>query len=458
LYCTVLIHSNNTPKFRADRNLITGPRLTAFFINFLLRNRVLPESNHERGLRRALDVTAIALKELPLTAKIGQALPDLLSTGLKDCFGRMTGGSFQIDGDAILEGWGKYAGKDGEREKKRQKVDKDGDAGEGASNKIRDGEEDEKINEFEAELKAANVEVIHTDSFSADNDIMAQIVEDNVGTDIDVDVGNSAGWGSSDNAWGTGNSGWGEPANGDGVADILGIDATTNGVDLSGWGNSNPVAHDPWADTWSAPKICLLMKLLGPTVLPLTHTTGIVEQSTRRIKSIIRPPLIPAKSVAGDGEGEDPEGVEEELEKRFAKVVLEPWVGDENSDIRKPIIRASSRGHVYPGSKMEDGTVVEGEIPPPEAKVHNPLESDITLLIEPSSADLMSVGMGILATWIQIVRQEKENKSGSGSSVRGKGKKKKKGKSKVPRGYWYMEELLVTFPSFYTEDKLVQIG
>jgi len=104
---------------------------------------------------------------------------------------------------------------------------------------------------------------------------------------------------------------------------------------------------------------------------------------------------------------------------------------------------------------MEDGTVVEGDIPPPEAKVHNPLESEITLLIEPSSVNLMSVGMGILATWIQIVRQEKKQ-SGSGGSSGGKSKKKKRGKSKVPKGYWYMEELLVTFPSFYTEEKPVQ--
>jgi len=196
------------------------------------------------------------------------------------------------------------------------------------------------------------------------------------------------------------------------------------------------------------------MKLLGPTALPLTHTTGIVEQSTRRIKSIIRPPSVPAKSVAGDGDGEDPEGVEEELEKLFAKVVLEPWVGDESSDIRQPIIRNSSKGQVYPGSKMEDGTVVEGGIPPPEVKVHNPLLSDITLLVEPSSADLMSEGMGILATWIQVVRQEEKKKSsGSGGT---KSKKKKKNKSKIPKGYWYMEELLVTFPSFYTQsEKLI---
>jgi len=400
----------------------------------------------------------MALKELPLTAKIGQAMPDALSVGLKDCFGRMAGGSFQMDGAAILEGWAKCADKDGKdegkREKKRLKVDEETSPGAAEEeNKTIAVGHAETIDEFEAELKAANVEVIHTDSFSAADDIVRQTVEDNVGMDVDLDISPSAGWGASDNSWGAGDSGWGQ-ASGDADAGVLDISATNGDADLSGWGSNNSTTQDPWADTWTAPKVCQLMKLLGPTVLPLTHTTGIVEQSTRRIKSIILPPSVPAKSVAGDGEGEDPEGVDEELEKRFAKVVLEPWVGDDDSDIQGPIIRTTSKGKVYPDPKMEDGTVVEGANPPPEVKVHNPLESNITLLVESSSADLMSVGMGILATWIQIVHHEKKQ-SGSGGSSGGKSKKKKKSKSKVPKGYWYMEELLVTFPSFYTRDTLV---
>jgi hypothetical protein len=363
----------------------------------------------------------------------------------------MAAAGFQ-DGAAILDGWGGKGGENGKdkekRETKRQKIG-GWDTKDTVSEK--EGHMETEINEFEAELKAANVEVIHTDSFSADDDIVKQIVEDNVGTDVDLDISNSGGWSSSSNTWSSCNNGWG-----DSTTNEDSNPPTTSGVDLTGWGN-NSAAPDPWADTWTAPKAALLMKLLGPTVLPLTHTTGIIEQSTRRIKSIMRPPLVPPKSVAGEGEGEDPEGVEEELDKRFVKVVLEPWLGEDDSDIRKPIIRTSSKGQVYPGSKMEDGTIVEGEIPPPEAKVHNPLETDITLLVEPSSADLMIVGMGILATWIQIVRQDKKQGGGGGSGA-GKAKKKKKSKSKAPKGYWYMEELLVTFPSFFTEEKLVQIG
>jgi len=66
----------------------------------------------------------LALKELPLTAEMGKALPDKISMALRDCFGRMTGSCLVVDGEAVLDGWGKCtwggAGKEGgeEREKK----------------------------------------------------------------------------------------------------------------------------------------------------------------------------------------------------------------------------------------------------------------------------------------------------------------------------------------------------
>lgn len=426
------------PIRRSDRNLVIGPRITTFFINFLIRNNVLPESHHERGFKRALELAELALKELPLTAKIGQALPDDLSLGLKECFGQMSGGSFLLNGVALKE-WGKWESDnkkdtqddEGERQTKKQKLDEE----EGLEAEKGEEKGEEKIDDFEAELKAANIEVIHTDTLP---NIEKEIIGDNIG--MDVDLGSGASWDCPDKQWIAGDDGW-DKAPGAGTSDP------------SGWGEPCPGQENPW-DLASRPS--LLMKILGPTILPLTHTTGIVEQSTRRIKTIILPPAIPAKSVVGGSEGEDPESVEEELEKLFAKVVLEPWVGEETSDIRRPIIRASSKGPVVPGSLMEDGTAVEGGAPAPEAKgtIHNPLESDITLLIDPACADLISPRMGLLATWVQIVRQEEKPKSESTSGT--KPKKRKKGK-KTPKGYWYMEELLVTFPSFYTQEKLIQI-
>ncbi|PCH40919.1 hypothetical protein WOLCODRAFT_162657 [Wolfiporia cocos MD-104 SS10] len=62
-----------------DRGLIwskvkarDGPILVEYFLNFLLRNNVLWEREHEKGLRRALQVVAKARTELPATFAIGR--------------------------------------------------------------------------------------------------------------------------------------------------------------------------------------------------------------------------------------------------------------------------------------------------------------------------------------------------------------------------------------------------
>lgn len=357
-------------------------------------------------------------KELPLTAKIGRALPDELSTGLIDLFGRKTGGALSLEG-ATLEGWGDCAAKtEEEPQTKRQKLDGGEDQ---VNNEALGNSED-----FEAELKAANVEVIEPHHLPG---IAKEILDDNVGMDVDLEV-EGDGWGEADSAWGSG--GWGD-ANEANIAD-----------------NAN------WADdagtlgTWGGPQTSDLMKHMGPTTLPLTHTTGIVEQSTRRIKSIILPASDPPHFTPSGGDEEDPDGVEDELEKRFAKVVLEPWIGEEGSEIRKPVIRTTSKGEVAPGSLMEDGSKVEGSDEAPNPRLHSPSHTNITLLVNLGSAELLEVGMGLHATWIQLVRQE-EKKSGDA-----KKKKKSKSKKAAPKGYWYMEELLVTFVSFYTEEKVGQ--
>ncbi|KAF7964720.1 hypothetical protein HWV62_3669, partial [Athelia sp. TMB] len=426
----------------AERHLIIAPRLLSFFFNYLLRNRILPESSHERGLRAALEVTALALKELPLTSKMGQMLPDTLSMGLRDVFGRMANETFLPNTQGILSGWDKCEDTEETEEeggpRKKAKVDGDGEP------EIKEGESAEEKNpveeDFEAELKAANAKIIRTDDLDAD--ALKQIVEDNIGMDVDVEVnpgdtiidsgwGTAPTWGDTDEA----NSGWAPAAGGD--------------VSNTAW-DEDAGAEAAWADAWAPPVHSHLMSVLGPTALPLTHKTGIVEKSTRRIKAIhLPPPIAPSASSSQAAECEDSGAVEEELERRFARVVLEPWVGD-RPEAGAPIIRTTSQGDVYPGSQLEGGGIVEGDIPPPEKKVHDPLKSEITLLVELSMVDIMGVGMGVLATWIQLVKQEGKD-GGAG------GKKKKKSKSsKVPKGYWYMEEALMSIPSFYTQEKLAE--
>lgn len=58
---------------------------------------MLPRASHESGIRRALDIVELAKKELPLTYKIGQTLPDGFSDGCKECFGRKGGIDWTFD-------------------------------------------------------------------------------------------------------------------------------------------------------------------------------------------------------------------------------------------------------------------------------------------------------------------------------------------------------------------------
>ncbi|KAG1903937.1 uncharacterized protein F5891DRAFT_1208780 [Suillus fuscotomentosus] len=51
---------------RSERNLINAPHLLSFFLNFVLRNSILPEVSHEHDIRNALDIVELAKKELPL--------------------------------------------------------------------------------------------------------------------------------------------------------------------------------------------------------------------------------------------------------------------------------------------------------------------------------------------------------------------------------------------------------
>ncbi|KAJ6555442.1 hypothetical protein DFH09DRAFT_1280454 [Mycena vulgaris] len=72
----------------AERNLTNAPHILRFFVNYLLRNKVLPDKTSERSLRAALEIIDTAAVELPLTAKISQALPDEFSAACQGYWGR----------------------------------------------------------------------------------------------------------------------------------------------------------------------------------------------------------------------------------------------------------------------------------------------------------------------------------------------------------------------------------
>jgi len=208
------------------------------------------------------------------------------------------------------------------------------------------------------------------------------------------------------------------------------------------WGaNSAPLSFAPEVTepSWLSPPPSLT-SIMGPTALPLTHTTGIVESSTRRIKAI-HPPQKDKAKIKGDSA----EMVEDELERRFARVVMSPW-GREECDIPSPIIRKTSRGVVVTPNGEVEGSG--------SGKPHNPYEDDIVLVVEPATLDKLSIGMGLGGLWVQIVREEVEvDLTSDQARQKSRGKRNKKGKGPLDElsgNYWYLEELMGIFPSYFT--------
>ncbi|KAI0940051.1 hypothetical protein AcV5_001261 [Taiwanofungus camphoratus] len=381
-----------------------APILVAFFLNFLLRNRVLPEPEHEKGLRKALAVAEQAKKELPATFVIGKALPDKFSTGCEELWGNMNEGLLWQDVN------GGSSDKD-EPDAKRRKVD------ETAQKQPQEREEDKALKEAVGE---ADIEVLGPDVvMSLENEVKK-----------DTDAGDANVNGLDDNAWG-------DP----------GADASAGG-----WGEPNVTADNSWAmdsaSTWdTTPKPNPLMSFLGPTLLPLTHTTGVVERSTRRIISVTP---VGEKGKLKKKKGKtNVELLEDELSGRLAKMVLAPWPGwdeHERSEINKPLILPDSRGAVLT-EEVNSAAIDVREA----SKLHNPLKDDITVLLDPGVADKIIVGMGLHATWVQIARQDLNSAKEIGLSNSTRGGKGGPGEVGKPTQFWYMEQLVAILPSYHTE-------
>lgn len=193
-----------------------------------------------------------------------------------------------------------------------------------------------------------------------------------------------------------------------------------------GWGSTskefNSFGDDP-ESCWNVGPLPTLTTLLGPTSIPLTHTTGIFEASMRKIVD-----LIPPSSVTRGGmtTADSPaSGVEEELEKRFGKIILSPWIGwdcGKETILDKPTILSRSRGPVKTESGSNQGV----------ENAHDPYKDNITVLVEPAALETMIVGVGVSANWVQIARaDENGNVVGGG------------------RDMWYMEQVTQVIPSFY---------
>lgn len=85
---------------RYDANLDCMPRVLLFFVNFLLRSKVLPEV--DRQLRRSVEVLKLGITELPNTSKIAKSFPDKFSLACIACWERKAEGYKPLElGDPV---------------------------------------------------------------------------------------------------------------------------------------------------------------------------------------------------------------------------------------------------------------------------------------------------------------------------------------------------------------------
>ena len=429
---------------------------------------------HEDGLKKALSVIERAQKELPDSCVIAKIIPCEVGLALRDQFGSKAE-TFQykiLDGqDTNVAGGNAQAGdvnmKDVPLEESTVEYVGGGeyidvtlpvDAGiVGVKGVVENNEDDDRVrkkakldNGTQEQEAAMDVDKEARKNAKSDDSVPEQEAV------MDVDEDAAAGWGTWDAQT------WGED-----------IEATK--VD------------------WSMP-VYSLSKFLGIDALPVTHTTGVVEENVRKIISVHAPEAKP--DITGT--------LESELESKLGRAVLAPWnewdipiegegldeirrvyteiyrgkrvnkgirkfdskegreenEKSEDKPKRKPeeyydedaqdntesteakIIWENSRGWVVDPSS---GDIIlsnrtrekpDAKALPKGRKAHNPHEDTITVVVDPAVVDKLKdvVGMGLGGTFVQLVREE-ELASGRESTA---------------KGFWYMEDLKIVIPSFYT--------
>ena len=380
-----------------------------FWIDFLIRNKVLPSSERITKLKRAKEVTTLALKEYPLTAKLSKIIPDEFSAGCNECWGTKADGYKTLTLDLP------------------------------PPTPVAPAED------LDVTMTSGDIAEVTDSKTSAAKVITATEantttgIPDVSGWGANIDPNTTPSWPGVDGGWGTTNpdtqTGWGT--------------ANTSDTGGSVWSNTDQPVEEPTTDefVWSSSKPISILPFLGPTALPLTHVPGIVESSMRRVKSINLPP--PTVATAPVSEGPDAEAVELELEKQFARVVLSPWLNWDGGEIpafSKPRILESSVGDVVDPLSPSSPAPAAGST---AKKPHDPSTDDITVLLKLSTAADLSEGVGLAGTWVQLARVPKVERGDGEPPAKKKKKSKSKSSALKKGGYWYVDDLTVTVPSFW---------
>ncbi|KAJ7631869.1 hypothetical protein DFH06DRAFT_1479747 [Mycena polygramma] len=434
-----------------ERNLVSAPHLLRFFVQYLLRNQVLPDKTTERSLRAALETIDAAGKELPITAKLAKLLPDDFSMACQGHWGRRVDGlevSLEVLDDAVNPD----AAFESALQEENVVVIKQEDIL-GADPAVASGADTPDM-----PTPLAEVSVLVSDEGDPTLAKESPLLENAVIEQEDDLPAVALAAGTSDVPAPTTDA---APADERDAFDPSSFTPPADPADIWEQNNVPPETY------WAAPTRASLLSLLGPTALPLTHTPGIVEWSVRRIKSITPPaPACPAPkppaAAAADlkcAPAPDPEAVERALEARLFRVVLAPWADWEAPEHGAARIMRSSVGALAgPGDEATPAPAPGG------LKPHDMLKDEITLLADAAVVGELSVGMGLGGTWVQLARMadvaqvaEDGEAEGSAKDVGAAGKpkpKKKKALTKAQKErrtlrFWYLEEHLLVLPSYW---------
>ncbi|GJE87414.1 hypothetical protein PsYK624_034970 [Phanerochaete sordida] len=391
---------------RSKEKCKEGPILIGYFLRYLIRSRVFPEE--EAALKRAAALCDRAGVELEATWTLSGCLPDKISNGFE-----------QLNGEL------------GNRYSFYYQQPDDAEANpESESAADTSEQQDEQTVQPATEPRThetePTVQVIDPDTVDHDAAAMRDAVNDN------VDVNGE------------------EP---------------TQPFDM-GPQESNPVDDA----AWGPPKTRHLFEVLGPTALPYTHTTGIVEYSVRKIEEIIYPP--PASAQKAKKKSMTPaEAVEQELTRRLAVVVFTPWVKIGNhlgSDVPPPQLLPDSRGKavvpVLSRGEARIWAVVNSPLPPAPNDADSPYAAfdprrdALRVLVHPETAARLAphVGMGVLAPWVQIARKTQPGHDTRERPQVWQGRRTQDnrgapGQNGEPTPYWYMESVMLTLTSFHAD-------
>ncbi|KAF8657976.1 hypothetical protein AX16_002136 [Volvariella volvacea WC 439] len=461
----------------SDKYLTIAPRLLRFYFNFLLRNHVFPEKHHLQGIQASLALIDRAATELPMITGVSRIYPDEIGASAQALWGAKSESFFNCD-DA-------YLFSEPEKDVKMASIE-EVDEEEGKGNVIKDGAiigggTGRGSGDWGSAATGAWGEAADADGWDKTADVNGR-----------SETTNASGWGDATNAssWGTaaaesasGSSGasvkvtsnGGIKTNRAGGGQVLTTSiststSTSNSVPAPTWNFMSSETENGWDDKkkhveqWETQphEIHSFLKVFGgPTALPVTHTTGVVECSMRRLVEIVMPSDSPVPPVSPTLKlGPNAKAVEQDLSQRFARATFEPWLDwdprDECSVSTPRVVGKTSRGaaidvplkdrhdhqslsHTSSFSVNGSSTASNGVKSIAHAKggrVHDVYKDRIVVLIEKSVAEVLmkGVGMGYGGTWVQIVRQEGQS-GGEGGDEDG--------------GYWYMDQLTHVLPSFW---------